>query len=126
MLTGQGIALVTPNSDQLCTVVLAIINLILVLIPSKATCFETTSESAVLGKMYSQHGFIKHAMPYTESNKLVMTYIHYFTSRCFGGARRQRSDPLEHPFEMVRFTLLYMQRMLCTFEQTRISSTSNI
>ena len=104
MLTGQGIALFTPNSDELCTAVLAIINLILVLIPSKATYFETTS--AVLGKIYSQqHDFIKHAMPYTESNKLVMTYIHYFTSRCFGGARRQRSDPLEHPFEMVRFTI---------------------
>ena len=106
-LTGQGIALViftTPNSDQLCTAALAIVNLILVLIPSKAAYFETTF--VALGEnVLQQRGFIKHAMPYTESNKLVMTYIHYFTSRCFGGARRQRSDPLEHPFELVRFTI---------------------
>jgi hypothetical protein len=57
MLTGQEIALVifyTLDSDQpfqLYTAAVAIINLVLFLIPSKATYFQTTI--GVLGKMYS-------------------------------------------------------------------------
>ena len=126
MLTGQEIALVIFFLRQILitilnfvTAALAIINLALFLIPTKAPYFETTS--AVLGKLYSNtmmvvlNSRMVHTIAEsTLSDRLqvspIVTPQRFFASQ--GGVsvtHEQWSDPLEHPlddFKMVSVTIL--------------------
>ena len=123
ILTGQEIILVIFSCQILitfstCIATIAIINLVLFLIPSKAAYFETTS--AVLGKMYSNAmmAVLNSRMIYgiannTTSNELssAVTFRRsvFLTSQvAVSVTHEQRSDPLEHPlerFKMVSVTI---------------------
>ena len=102
-----------------CTAALAIINLVMFLIPSKATYFETTS--AVLGKLYSNTLMVllNSRMVYgissdTMSDKVspIVSPKKCITSKADASVTHEWSDPLEHPLEDFKMVSVAIQPLI--------------
>jgi hypothetical protein len=103
-----------------CTAALAITNLVLFLIPSKAVYFEATS--AVLGKLYSNTMMIvfNSRMVYTiandtvsnEQSKTFRRSVPFISQVGVSVTHEQRTDPPEHPLEDFKVVSVNIQTLI--------------
>ena len=120
MLIGQEIALVifsTPNSDHVfltCTAAFAIINFVLVLIPSKS--LYSLAVCLVLGKMHSNTMMVvlNSRMVYGIENDTISESSNKPSSILVSVSvtHEQRSDPLEHSLEDLRMVSITIQTLI--------------